>query len=140
MGWLKYYYLWLYHQYRVSLCRIDELMFCLFSMAIHNFDHSIYILCIVCHDPSIYGIVFDDTNFNILYLITLIGVGCRMSATSANDSSQVEKTSVDHTSNDYFTSFGSVQKKPGRGDATLSMSCFDKITRWTVVGVQGFSL
>ncbi|KAK8966196.1 hypothetical protein KSP40_PGU021402 [Platanthera guangdongensis] len=30
-----------------------------------------------------------------------------------------------------------VQKKPGRGDATSSMSCFDKISRWNVAGIQG---
>ncbi|KAI3708264.1 hypothetical protein L2E82_37429 [Cichorium intybus] len=32
---------------------------------------------------------------------------------------------------------GIVQMKPGRGDATLSVSCSDKISCWNVVGVQG---
>lgn len=37
----------------------------------------------------------------------------------------------------YINVDGTVQRKPGRGDTTLSASCSDKIARWNVVGIQG---
>lgn len=33
-----------------------------------------------------------------------------------------------------------VQRKPGRGAMTSSVSCSDKIARWNVVGTQGQSM
>uniref|UniRef100_A0A6N2MCW8 A to I editase domain-containing protein n=1 Tax=Salix viminalis TaxID=40686 RepID=A0A6N2MCW8_SALVM len=56
---------------------------------------------------------------------------------STSDLLEVTKENNGRISIDGSQTSGMVQRKPGRGNTTLSVSCSDKIARWNVVGVQG---
>ncbi|PNH01424.1 tRNA-specific adenosine deaminase 1, partial [Tetrabaena socialis] len=56
-------------------------------------------------------------------------------AAGGGSAAQVQARDVDAA--EQHAAAGSVRRKPGRGDATLSLSCSDKIARWCCLGVQG---
>ncbi|KXZ45917.1 hypothetical protein GPECTOR_49g501 [Gonium pectorale] len=61
----------------------------------------------------------------------------RVAAAPAEGNSVPQARDVDVDEQHAGAAAGRVRRKPGRGDATLSLSCSDKIARWCCLGVQG---
>ncbi|XP_073118976.1 tRNA-specific adenosine deaminase TAD1-like isoform X2 [Henckelia pumila] len=84
----------------------------------------LYVSQLPCGDASLNSQIFTCLNNGSSKVsnVQSIASECSDSTMSSGHSSQTA---------------GTVHRKPGRGDTTLSVSCSDKIARWNVAGVQG---
>lgn len=67
-------------------------------------------------------------------------IGAKLTNENADDhftGAKIISTNFDVPLDLMAQSIGAVRTKPGRGDRTLSVSCSDKMARWTVLGIEG---
>ncbi|KAA3484412.1 tRNA-specific adenosine deaminase 1 [Gossypium australe] len=127
---------WKLHLY-ISQLPCNSLMFSISFLRMH-FKFLYLLLCLIGGDASLslvsssigeHGQFVFKISVKWLYYTLVFIVICMILVPLIE--------SVPLFSGDCSELIGLVQKKPGRGDTTLSVSCSDNIARWNVVDVQG---